>query len=76
MARHQLQLTADDQKYLTKWCTEHALDFMRRNQEKPFFLYNTFNMPHVPIFASEKFAGSTGKGLYHDVIAEIDWSCG
>ena len=69
-------VTADDQQYLTKWCTEHAIDFMRRNQNEPFFVYLPYNMPHVPIFASEKFAGSTGKGLYHDVIAEIDWSVG
>lgn len=69
-------VTADDQRYLTKWNTEHAIDFMQRNQSEPFFVYLPYNMPHVPIFASEKFDGSTGKGLYHDVIAEIDWSVG
>lgn len=69
-------VTAADQQYLTKWCTEHAIDFMRRHQSEPFFVYLPFNMPHVPIFASEKFAGSTGKGVFHDVIAEIDWSVG
>jgi arylsulfatase A len=35
-----------------------------------------YSMPHVPIYASEKFNGSTGKGLFTDVIAEIDWSVG
>lgn len=69
-------VTADDQRLLTKWNTEHAIDFMRRNQSEPFFLYLPYNMPHVPIYASEEFEGSTGKGLYHDVIAEIDWSVG
>lgn len=69
-------VTADDQKYLTKWNTEHAIDFMKRNKEQPFFVYLPYNMPHVPIYASEKFAGSTGKGLFHDVIAEIDGSVG
>lgn len=69
-------VTAADQRYLTKWYTEHAIDFMKRSQGEPFFVYLPYSMPHVPIFASEKFDGSTGKGLYHDVIAEIDWSVG
>jgi arylsulfatase len=33
-------------------------------------------MPHVPIFASEKFKGRTKHGLYGDVIEELDWSVG
>ena len=31
-------------------------------------------MPHVPIGASEHFRGKPGKGLYADIIQEIDWS--
>ncbi|MCZ6796019.1 MAG: sulfatase-like hydrolase/transferase, partial [Planctomycetota bacterium] len=31
---------------------------------------------HVPLFVSEKFRGKTERGLYGDVIAEIDWSVG
>jgi arylsulfatase len=33
-------------------------------------------MPHVPIFASERFKGKSGRGLYGDVIEELDWSVG
>ncbi len=33
-------------------------------------------MPHVPLFASEKFKGKSGAGLYGDVMMEIDWSIG
>jgi arylsulfatase A-like enzyme len=33
-------------------------------------------MPHVPLFCSDEFAGKSGKGLYGDVILEIDWSVG
>ncbi len=69
-------VTAEDQQYLTRWYTEHAVDFIERNKEQPFFLYMPYSMPHVPIFASDKFKGSTGKGLFTDVIAEIDWSVG
>lgn len=69
-------VTADDQQYLTRWYTEHATDFIRRNQEQPFFVYLPYSMPHVPIYASEKFKDKSGKGLFVDVIAEIDWSVG
>jgi arylsulfatase A len=33
-------------------------------------------MPHVPLYGSQQFAGKSGKGLYGDVIQEIDWSVG
>lgn len=65
-----------DQSQLTKQYTERAVTFIERNRDKPFFLYLAHTMPHVPIFASEKFKGKTGQGLYGDVIAEIDWSVG
>jgi|LakMenEpi03Aug12_release.lakeMendotaPanAssembly.Ray.scaffolds.fasta_scaffold05100_14 arylsulfatase A-like enzyme len=70
------RVTAEDQKNLTRWYTERAIDFIDRNVERPFFLYVPHSMPHVPLYASENFEGKTGKGLYADVIAEIDWSVG
>ena len=33
-------------------------------------------MPHVPLFVSDKFKGKSSRGLYGDVISEIDWSTG
>ena len=33
-------------------------------------------MPHVPIYASEKFIGTSKRGLYGDVVQELDWSVG
>ncbi|QDT15312.1 sulfatase family protein [Alienimonas californiensis] len=65
-----------DQALLTTWNAEHAVDFIDRNADKPFFLYVPHSMPHVPIFVSDKFAGKSGRGLYGDVIMEIDWSVG
>lgn len=65
-----------DQQYTTKKYTEEALKFLDKNQSSPFFLYLSHNMPHVPIYASEKFLGSSGRGLYGDVVQEIDWSVG
>ncbi len=65
-----------EQKMLTTWYTEHAVDFIKRNKNEPFLLYVPHSMPHVPIFCSEKFEGKSGVGLYGDVTLELDWSVG
>jgi arylsulfatase A len=65
-----------DQTQLTTWYTERAVRFIEENRERPFFLYVPHNMPHVPLFVSDKFKGKTERGLFGDVIAEIDWSVG
>jgi len=65
-----------DQSQLTTWYTERAVKFIEKNRGKPFFLYLAHSMPHVPLFVSDKFKGKTQRGLYGDVIEEIDWSVG
>jgi arylsulfatase A len=66
-----------DQRLFTKQYTEESLQFIRKNGGKrPFFLYLAHTMPHVPLYASEEFGGTSLRGLYGDTIEEIDWSCG
>jgi arylsulfatase A len=65
-----------DQTKLTTQYSERSVRFIEQNREKPFFLYVPHAMPHVPLFVSEKFAGKTSRGVFGDVIAEIDWSVG
>jgi len=65
-----------DQTQFTKNFTQRAVDFIERHQDAPFFVYLPHPMPHVPLFASAAFAGSTEQGAYGDVIAELDWSVG
>jgi arylsulfatase A-like enzyme len=65
-----------DQTQLTRRYTERAVDFIERHRGEPFFLYVAHAMPHVPLHASSRFAGRTSRGLYGDVIAELDWSVG
>ncbi len=65
-----------DQTQLTTWYTERAVQFIEKNKERPFFLYLAHNMPHVPLHVSEKFKGKSKRGLYGDVIMELDWSVG
>jgi len=68
--------TDADQEELTALYTDRAVNFITRHKERPFFFYLAHSMPHVPIYASAKFKGKTGLGLYADVIAELDWSVG
>jgi arylsulfatase A len=73
---HIADVSKADQRNLTTWYTEAAVDFIARKKDKPFFLYLAHSMPHVPLFVSDKFAGKSGAGLYGDVMQEIDWSVG
>jgi len=65
-----------DQATLTKRYTEEAIRFITANKGRPFFLYLPHTMPHIPLFASKAFKGKSARGLYGDVIEEIDWSTG
>ncbi|MCK4997968.1 MAG: sulfatase [Anaerohalosphaera sp.] len=69
-------LTQQDMDMLTQDYTREAVQFITENKDKPFFLYLAHNMPHVPLGASPKFRGRSKRGLYGDVIEELDWSMG
>jgi arylsulfatase A len=64
------------QHTITRRYTEEAVKFIRENRDRPFFLYLPHSMPHVPLFASSDFQGRSRRGLFGDVIEEIDWSVG
>ncbi|MCE2790378.1 MAG: sulfatase-like hydrolase/transferase, partial [Saprospiraceae bacterium] len=68
--------TVREQSWFTQTFTDKAIDFIRRRQDQPFFLYLAHPLPHVPLFVSKTYRGSTGKGLYADVIHEIDATIG
>jgi len=61
---------------LTELYTKEAIGFIKRNKDRPFFLYLAHTMPHVPLGVSRRFAGKSAGGLYGDVIECLDWSTG
>jgi len=69
-------LKQSEMNTLTRRYTREAVRFIREHKDGPFFLYLAHNMPHVPLGASEAFRGQSKRGLYGDVIAELDWSLG
>ena len=65
-----------DQSRLTTDYTTRSVNFIKKNRNKPFFLYLAHNMPHVPLAVSDKFKGKSEIGLYGDEMMELDWSIG
>lgn len=65
-----------DQTTITKRYTQEAIKFITQVKEKPFFLYLAHSMPHVPLFRSKDFENKSLRGIYGDVIEELDWSVG
>jgi arylsulfatase A-like enzyme len=65
-----------DQRTITRRYTEEAVDFILKYRDQPFFLYLAHSMPHVPLFRSDPFVETSRRGLFGDVIEEIDWSVG
>jgi arylsulfatase len=68
--------TLTDQSNLTTLITQKSVAFINKHKDEPFFLYVPHPQPHVPLYVSEKFKGKSKRGLYGDVIMEIDWSVG
>jgi len=65
-----------DQNTITKRYGQEAVKFIRQNKDKPFFLYLAHNLPHVPLFASQKYLDTSLRGLFGDVVEEIDSTVG
>lgn len=42
-------------KYLTDEFSDEAVSFIKRNHSKPFFLFLSYNAPHLPLQASQKY---------------------
>lgn len=53
-----------------------AIDFIKDNREKPFFMYLCTNDVHVPRFPHERFRGKSPMGLRGEAIMQFDWTVG
>ena len=45
----------DTSEYLTDELSHEAVEFIKRESDKPFFLYVAYNAPHTPLQASKKY---------------------
>lgn len=64
--------------YCPDVCRDFALDFMRKNKDKPFYLYYPTHLVHGPILRTpDTKAGSPGaEQLYGDNVAYLDKQVG
>ncbi|MEE9367816.1 MAG: sulfatase [Pontiella sp.] len=65
-----------DMALLTERYTDEAIAFIQRSKDRPFFVYLAHTMPHVRLAASDPFEGESPRGLYGDVVEEIDANIG
>ncbi len=61
-----------NQTTITKRYSEEAVSYIKQNKDTPFLVYLAHNLPHIPLFASKDFLGKSERGLYGDVVEEID----
>ena len=65
-----------NQHTLTGRYTDKAVDFIKQSRDKPFFVYLAHNLPHIPLYAGKQHLSKSRRGLYGDVIEEIDAGVG
>lgn len=70
------EVTAEDQKVMTRDYTKRAVSFIETNNDRSFFLYLAHSMVHVPLYSSPEFEGKHSAGPYADAVREVDWSVG
>lgn len=65
-----------DQTTLTRRYTDEAIRFIDEHADEPFFLYMAHVFPHVPLFVADDRRGRSLRGIYGDVLEELDESVG
>jgi arylsulfatase A-like enzyme len=67
-----------DQTQLSQQYTQQALQFLEAQREatEPFFLYFAHSLAHIPLHPNPRFVGSSERGIYGDVVQELDDSVG
>lgn len=65
-----------DQTTITSRYVDKTLQLINNYKNDNFFIYLSHNLPHIPLYASKRFLGKSKRGLYGDVIEEIDYGVG
>lgn len=65
-----------DQRTITRRCTQKAIDFVKANKDKPFFVYIPHSMPHIPLYVPDEVRDPNPKNAYINTIEHIDSEVG
>ncbi len=63
-----------DQAALTERYVADAVQFIRDNRSRPFFLYLAHLYVHLPIYVQDRFVRASSNGRYGAAVHCIDWS--
>ena len=76
MANEKIVELPVDQRTITRRYTDKAIEFVKSNKDKPFFLYLPHSMPHIPLYVPEDVYDPDPKNAYTCVIEHIDAEVG
>ena len=65
-----------DQTELTNRYAASAVEFIKANKERPFFLYYAETFPHIPLFVPPEATEVSRAGMYGDVVEHLDKGVG
>jgi arylsulfatase A-like enzyme len=65
-----------DQRTVTRRYTQKAIDFIKANSERPFFVYLPHSMPHIPLYVPDDVRDPDSKRAYINTIEHIDSEIG
>ena len=65
-----------NQRTITRRYTDEAIQFVKKNKDKPFFLYLPHSMPHIPLYVPKDVYDPNPQNAYKCVIEHIDAECG
>lgn len=63
-----------DQRSLTERYVEQSTAFIRKNKDRPFFLYLAHMHVHMPLYAAEIFVKNSINGDYGACVEAVDWA--
>ena len=65
-----------DQRTITRRCTDRAIDFIEKNQKRPFFVYLPYSMPHIPLYVPDDVRDPDPTRAYINTIEHLDTEVG
>lgn len=65
-----------DQRTITRRCTDRAVSFIEKNQDRPFFVYLPYSMPHIPLYVPDDIRDPDPKRAYINTIEHVDFEIG
>lgn len=65
-----------DQRTITRRSTDRGIAFIKKNKDRPFFLYLPYSMPHVPLYVPDDVRDPDPKRAYINTVEHLDTEIG